>query len=75
VGKRKIVNVVNIAKEMRKHTHLNISYEASTEYALFVITFIETNMGKLEELAKKEKRKTILDRDVINLFSGTEVDG
>ena len=64
----KYVNVINIKTEMHSNTSFNISPEAVNEYALMVVACVEKNTKKIEDIAKADGRKTILDRDVIQFF-------
>jgi len=63
------MNVINIKKMMHENTELKVSPKAIEEYSSRIIDHLETNTKLIEEIAKKHKRKTILERDVIELFN------
>ena len=75
--------VINISKTMREHAwlrkgkrlveKLNVSGKAEKEYLSYLNSYIETHMAVLSEYAKKAGRKTILEEDVIRLFSNKDV--
>jgi len=75
------MTVVNVSKRMREEAYLKkgennkfkVSKEAEKEYADRINTAFEINMQLLCEIAKKDGRKTILDRDVMMLFSRRDV--
>ena len=62
------MNVINVKKLIRDNTRLNVSPKVIKEYSLRIVDHIIDNTYQLEKIAKKHGRKTILERDIIELF-------
>jgi len=60
---------MNILSLMKKLSKLRVSKTASKEYEDYIEAAMEHNIALLEEIAKKDGRKTIMKKDVIMLFS------
>ena len=60
---------MNVGKIMRDNTKLNMSPKAVQEMISYLEAHLEKAVVRLEEIAKKNKRKTIFPEDVVELFS------
>jgi len=64
---------INVSKSMKAEAYLgnqrfNVSQSAIDEYTDRIKTAFEYNMQALCKIASKDNRKTILERDVLELF-------
>jgi len=62
-------NVINLKKLMRDNTDFFVSKRAIDELKGKIEAKIEYIMYDLTEIAKRDKRRTIMDRDVVDYFN------
>ena len=77
------MTTINIGKRMREEAYLRVSQrktcqfkvskEAEQEYASFINSAFDPHLALLCKIANDDKRKTILQRDVMELFARKEV--
>jgi histone H3/H4 len=60
---------MNIGGIMRSNTKYNVSPKAVSELISYLEAHLQKTMVRLEEIAKKNKRKTIFPEDVVEIFS------
>jgi histone H3/H4 len=62
-------NTLNVGQLIRKNSPCNVSAGAVKEFIGYLNALIPSATVRLCEIAKQNKRKTILERDVVELFS------
>jgi len=67
-------NVVNVNKLMHKNSKLNVSPKAVKELSSRIIDKLFDLAPDLDKIALKHGRKTIMEEDVIELFSFVDND-
>ena len=69
---KEMFNLINVKNIMHANTKYHVSPTAIREYSIRIIEHLENYTPLLTEIAKKDGRKTILDRDVVELFGFVE---
>lgn len=66
-------NTINVGDVMREASNLNVSQKAVDSMRGWIKSWIEHCMACMDEKATKERRLTILERDVENHINFTKV--
>ncbi len=67
-------NIVNVNKLMHEYSKLRVSPEAIKELSSRIVDKLYDIAPELDKIAEKHGRKTIMEQDVIELFSFVDQD-